>query len=94
MSSRGLQEIERLKAAGLRSLFPARTKISVGTATCGLASGAQQVYDAIREENERRGLNLEVTRTGCPEARQLLTQWLTRTDRKMPRTQGEDIPGP
>jgi GTP-binding protein len=35
-----------------------------------------------------------LNRTGCPKAREVLIQWLTRTERKMPRTQGEDIPGP
>ncbi len=33
-------------------------------------------------------------RTGCSQAQQVLVQWLTHTQRKMPRTQGEDIPGP
>ncbi len=35
-----------------------------------------------------------LTRSGCTTAREVLSKWLTCTERKMPRTQGEDIPGP
>ncbi len=32
-------------------------------------------------------------RNGCPQARQVIADWLTHPQRKTPRTQGEDIPG-
>jgi len=65
MAARSLADIEELRQAGLASLFPAKTKVSVGMATCGLASGAGQVYQAIQEEAAERGLDLLITGTGC-----------------------------
>lgn len=41
-------------------------RISVGMATCGIAAGAQPVYDAIVEDLSMRGKeDVQVTRTGC-----------------------------
>ena len=65
MAVRTLADIERLQKAGLASLFPAKTKISVGMATCGLASSAEEVYQAIQQEVAERGLDFLITRTGC-----------------------------
>ena len=58
-----------LEAAGKRgrlSLYPRRTKVTVGMATCGLASGAEAVYRALTEEVEKRGLDILVTRATDP----------------------------
>lgn len=41
-------------------------RIVVGMATCGIAAGAKPVYEALKEEIERRGLkNVQVVPTGC-----------------------------
>jgi len=40
-------------------------KIAVGMATCGIASGAQAVYEALTEEVQSRGVDATVIRTGC-----------------------------
>lgn len=43
-----------------------RIRVVVGMATCGIAAGAQPVYNAIEQEIERRRLkNITVTKTGC-----------------------------
>lgn len=39
--------------------------IRVGTSTCGLAAGAEQVVTALQRQIERRQLNVEIQRTGC-----------------------------
>lgn len=65
MLIRNLQDLNELKQQGLSSLFPARTRIAVGMATCGRASGADEVFDAIRDEVDKRKLDVEVTSSGC-----------------------------
>ena len=57
-----LREIGR---QGEDSLYPSRTRISVGMATCGIASGATAVYKALTDEIDKRGLEAQISRTGC-----------------------------
>ncbi|MFC1782360.1 NADH-ubiquinone oxidoreductase-F iron-sulfur binding region domain-containing protein [Planctomycetota bacterium] len=57
-----------LKEAGKRGreiLYPRRTKITVGLSTCGIASGAESVYQALVEKVDNLGLDIAVSRTGC-----------------------------
>ena len=43
-----------------------KPRVVVGLATCGVAAGAQGVYDAISTELEKQGLNdVLLVRTGC-----------------------------
>jgi len=49
---------------GLTRLMPAKTKILVGMATSGIASGAQEVYDALEKEIAKRGLDFILSKTG------------------------------
>ncbi len=60
-----LDDLKRLREEGLRSLFPSQTKITVGMATCGRASGANAVFEAIQEETNKRNLDYVVTSSGC-----------------------------
>jgi len=53
------------KEAGLRDLYPQRTKISVGTASCGLATGAGKVLALLREGVDKSGADIEVSSSGC-----------------------------
>jgi NADH-quinone oxidoreductase subunit F len=39
--------------------------VKVGLASCGIAAGAHQVYDALSTEIAQRGLNIELKQTGC-----------------------------
>jgi NADH:ubiquinone oxidoreductase subunit F (NADH-binding)/(2Fe-2S) ferredoxin/NAD-dependent dihydropyrimidine dehydrogenase PreA subunit len=39
--------------------------VRVGMATCGVAAGSQKVFDLLKEEVAKRGLNVEVNRCGC-----------------------------
>lgn len=41
------------------------TRIIVGLGTCGLAAGAQAVYDAVVDNLKDQGLDVELTQTGC-----------------------------
>jgi NADH-quinone oxidoreductase subunit F/NADP-reducing hydrogenase subunit HndC len=60
-----LEDLRRTAVLGRKSLLPKVPKILVGTATCGLAAGADEVLAAIREEVERRNLPYVVSPTGC-----------------------------
>ena len=65
MKVRTHTDLDKLRAEGLSSLYPSRTRIAVGMATCGLATGASSVYEALRDEAEAQGLNLDLVATGC-----------------------------
>jgi (2Fe-2S) ferredoxin len=39
--------------------------VRVGMSTCGLAAGAQQVFEAFRDEARKRNIKLEVMKGGC-----------------------------
>jgi NADH-quinone oxidoreductase subunit F len=58
-------DLERLRADGLSTLYPSRIKIGVGMATCGLATGAADVMDALRHEAAVRGLDVLFVAAGC-----------------------------
>lgn len=40
-------------------------RINVGMSTCGLATGAQEVYDALESEIKNRGLDAKLVNVGC-----------------------------
>ncbi|MFQ5867169.1 MAG: NADH-quinone oxidoreductase subunit NuoF [bacterium] len=65
MKIKNLKDLEGLKAKGLDSLYPKRTKINVGLGTCGIATGARAVFDSIIEEIEKQGIDAVVCKTGC-----------------------------
>ncbi len=58
-------DLETLRADGLTTLYPAKPKVSVGMATCGLATGAGAVYEALRDQAAAQGLDLMLVATGC-----------------------------
>ncbi len=44
---------------------PVHPYIKVGMSTCGVAAGAQVVYDTLAKEIKRRDVQIELKRTGC-----------------------------
>lgn len=60
-----MDHLSALKEQGLKSLYPDRVKITVGRATCGRASGAEDVYQILQEQVKERGLDYLVASTGC-----------------------------
>jgi len=65
MEIRTKSDLEKMRERGLKSLYPATTKVSVGMATCGLATGAGKVYEALQKEVEKGKLPIKLSRTGC-----------------------------
>lgn len=57
--------LEKWSEEGLNSLYPEHIKLTVGKATCGVASGAEEVYRALLTEVEGRCLPVTVSSTGC-----------------------------
>lgn len=69
-----MKSLEELKAirekmqgqVGLRSENETQTRVVVGMATCGIASGARPVLTALSDAVQTRNLtNISVTQTGC-----------------------------
>lgn len=69
-----MKSLEELKAIrekmqgqiGLRSESNDMTRVVVGMATCGIASGARPVLNALSDAVQSKGLsNVQVTMTGC-----------------------------
>ena len=65
MKINSFADLETLRAAGLASLYPDRLKITVGMATCGLAAGADAIYDTLKQRISQRGLDAILATTGC-----------------------------
>ncbi len=42
-----------------------KPKIIIGMGTCGIAAGARNILKAVLDEIEKRGLDVNVTQTGC-----------------------------
>jgi NADP-reducing hydrogenase subunit HndC len=60
-----LEDLEKARERGTKSLYPSKTKIMVGMATCGLAAGAQEVYDTLLDEIVKRELDVSLGQVGC-----------------------------
>ena len=57
--------LDDLRRRGLATLNPPRPRINVGMATCGLATGAGAVYQALVERAEELALDLMIVPVGC-----------------------------
>ncbi len=69
-----MKSLEELKAIrekmqgqiGIRNESSDQTRVIVGMATCGIASGARPVLTALADTVQTKGLtNVSVTQTGC-----------------------------
>ena len=69
-----MKSLEELRAirekmqgkVGFRSEDATQTRVVVGMATCGIASGARPVLTALADAVQEEGLNtINVTQTGC-----------------------------
>ncbi len=60
-----LEDLNKAAKRGLESIIPSKTKIMVGMATSGIASGAQEVYNALEAEIKKRKLDFVLSKTGA-----------------------------
>lgn len=64
---KNINDLNKLKEEGIKKLFPDRPKISVQMATCGRASGAEDIYRVINQNFQEKGKENDVIvdSTGC-----------------------------
>ncbi|MBM4275517.1 MAG: NADH-quinone oxidoreductase subunit NuoF [Deltaproteobacteria bacterium] len=65
MKITSLAQLQELKERGLKIIYPAKIKIMVGMATCGISSGADKVYKALEAKIAELGLDVALEKTGC-----------------------------
>lgn len=65
MKIKNRDDLNRVKEAGCHSLYPGGMKLSVGTATCGLAAGADKVLAKLLAMRKALNLDYVVEETGC-----------------------------
>jgi len=58
-------DLKKIKKEGVKLLSPARTRITVGLATCGIAKGAEKIYEALKYEVKRQKVKADVVAVGC-----------------------------
>jgi (2Fe-2S) ferredoxin len=60
MSKLTRQDLEKMKTSNA-----GRPYIKVGMSTCGVAAGAQEVYDLLAQEIKAHNVSIDLRRTGC-----------------------------
>ena len=65
MQIKNIDDLQKVKGLGLAQLYPDKPKILVGMATCGLAAGAQRVYDLLNQKAQQAHWDGVVEKTGC-----------------------------
>jgi len=65
MRVRTLEDLLAAKKRGLVTLYPQKTKIMVGMASCGIASGSRVVMKALKDETRKLGLDAHISPIGC-----------------------------
>ncbi len=65
MKIRTLEDFQKVRDRGLKSIYPKSVKVKVGMATCGISTGATEVFEALKETVNREKLSATVTQTGC-----------------------------
>ncbi len=60
-----VENLRTRQQTALKQFYADKVRFSVGLGTCGLANGAQEVLDAIRNEVDKQKLDYVVRETGC-----------------------------
>ncbi|MHA1223277.1 MAG: NADH-quinone oxidoreductase subunit NuoF [Candidatus Heimdallarchaeaceae archaeon] len=59
-------KISDLGQKGKKTLYPKKPKIGVSMASCGLAAGADAIFNIIQKEVKKLNLDWIIRKTGCP----------------------------
>ena len=62
---KSIEELAEKRSSAKSEFYPKRVRISVGMGTCGLANGAGDVFEGIRDEIQKQGLDFVVRQVGC-----------------------------
>ena len=60
-----LDDLQAVKAEGVKLTYPEKIKIMVGMATCGISAGGDKVYPALAKKIAELGLDVALEMTGC-----------------------------
>lgn len=59
------EKLAEIRSSAREELLNGKPRVLVGMATCGLATGAQNVFDALLKEVKKRKTDIKVIGTGC-----------------------------
>lgn len=62
---KSVQQLSEKQSTARAEFYPDRIRISVGAGTCGLANGAADIIECIKDEVQIQGLDFAVCQTGC-----------------------------
>jgi NADH-quinone oxidoreductase subunit F len=65
MKIKNMKDLDKVKEIGMKSLFPKGPQIRISMSTCGLALGADDLFQKITEEKEKTGIRISLHQTGC-----------------------------
>lgn len=60
-----LEELHKIKKQGFKRLYPGSIRITVGMATCGIATGADLVFNHLLEKTKNSDNKFSVVPVGC-----------------------------
>ena len=60
-----LDDLQAVKAEGVKLTYPEKIKIMVGMATCGISAGGDKVYQALAKKIAELGVDVALEMTGC-----------------------------
>jgi len=59
------KDLNTVRQAGLKKIYPEKRKLSVSMATCGLATGAAKVFESLAGQIKRNNLDIVLSSSGC-----------------------------
>jgi NADH-quinone oxidoreductase subunit F len=65
MKIRNISDWQEIQQRALKELFPKTMRLSVGFGSCGIAAGADAVYDTLKKEEKKKKLGIQIAKTGC-----------------------------
>ena len=65
MKIQDLETLKEVRQRGLAKFKPDRPRVSVGMGTCGTGNGAEDVYRALLNAVDARGVDVQIARVGC-----------------------------
>jgi NADH-quinone oxidoreductase subunit F len=65
MKIKNIEDLDKLKEAGLKKILTHKPRIAIGMGTCGLGNGAQEVFQAFTRSLAKRKVAALLTKVGC-----------------------------
>lgn len=65
MKIKTMEDLDKLRQTGLKSLSPKQPKISISMSTCGHALGSDILYHKLNKEKEKQKLKISIGQVGC-----------------------------